>query len=158
MATTVQERFALAVAVDTVLARLADPEFVTQRTAANPGLAGTLLEHSDDGQTIVIRTRASVPVDWLPSVVAGRMTTLPTVDREEVWARRTGSAAMRFDISGVPATANGSVRLAAQGTGSVLTYRVELQVDMPFVGAVLEKAVAGQIRRSLQAEAALYGE
>ena len=158
MATTVQERFPLAASVDAVLSRLADPAFVDQRTAANPGLSGVLVDHSDDGQTIVIRTRAAVPMDWLPSAVTARVTTLPTVDREEVWDRGSGSGSMRFGISGVPAKAGGSMRLDAQGSGSVLTYRVDLQVDMPFVGGLVEKAVAAQIRRSLQAEAALYGE
>ncbi len=157
MATTVHERFPLAASVDAVLARLADRAFVDQRTAANPSLRGVLVDHSDDGQTIVIRTRAALPMDWLPSVVTARVTTLPTVDREEVWARSSGSGSMRFDIAGVPAKASGSMHIDAEGTGSVLTYRVDLQVDMPFVGGVVERAVAAQIRRSLQAEAALYG-
>ena len=158
MVTTVHERFPLPASVDAVLARLADPEFVNQRTAANPGLSGTLVDHTDDGQTIMIRTRASVPMDWLPSAVTARVSTLPTVDREEMWARGSGAGSMRFDIAGVPAKASGSMRLDAHGIGSMLTYRVDLQVDMPFVGGLVEKAVATQIRRSLQAEAALYGE
>jgi uncharacterized protein DUF2505 len=65
---------------------------------------------------------------------------------------------MRFDIAGVPAKASGSMRLDPDAAGSMLTYRVDLQVDLPFVGGVVERAVAAQIRRSLQAEAALYGE
>ncbi|MGV1009396.1 MAG: DUF2505 domain-containing protein [Dermatophilaceae bacterium] len=156
MVTTVHEQFALAASVDAVLARLADRAFVDRRTAANSGLSGTLVDHGDDGRTILIRTRASVPMDWLPSAVTSRVTTLPTVERDEVWDRTSSSGTMRFDISGVPASASGSMRLQPKGSGSLLTYRVDLRVDMPFVGGLVEKAVAAQIRRSLQAEAAGY--
>lgn len=157
MATTLSETFPLARSVDAVLTRLADRAFVDARTAANGSLRGELVGHDVDADTIVIRTRATVPVDWLPAAVGSRVSALPTVEREEVWNRPAASGVMRFDISGVPAHASGSMRLDAQGSGSVLTYRIDLDVDLPFVGGLVEKAVATQIRRSLQAEADRYG-
>lgn len=160
MVTIVREEFPLAVPVDAVLARLADGAFVERRTAANSILRGEVVEHTADAGTIVIRTVATVPLDWLPPVVAGRGPTAPTVTREEVWDQARGGGTMRFDITGVPASANGSMRLDPDpsGAGAVLSYRVELSVSMPFVGGLVEKAVATQIRRSLQAEAECFGD
>jgi hypothetical protein len=154
--TTLNESYPLESSVDAVLARLTDRAFVDGRTAANASLRGDVVGHEVDEETIVIRTRATVPVDWLPAVVGSRVTSLPTVDREETWDRRSGSGRMTFAISGVPARASGTMSLRPRGTGSLLTFRIDLGVDMPFVGGVVEKAVAAQIRRSLEAEAALY--
>lgn len=157
MATTLNESFPLGTSVAQVLDRLADPDFVADRTAANSTLRGDVVSHTVEGDAIVIRTTATVPVDWLPAVVGSKVSSLPTVEREETWSRSSASGTMRFEISGVPAHASGSMRLQPEGSGSVLTYRIDLGVNMPFVGGVVEKAVAAQIRRSLQAEAALYG-
>lgn len=158
MPTTLHESFPLARSVEEVVARLADRGFVDARTATNGSLRGELVGHDVDADTIVIRTQATVPLDWLPAAVGSRVSALPTVEREEVWNRPTASGSMRFDISGVPAHASGSMRLGSAGSGSVLSYQIDLGVDLPFVGGLVEKAVAAQIRRSLQAEADLYGE
>lgn len=158
MPTTVVERFTLPVVPDVVFDRLRDRTFVERRTRANPALRGRLVEHADDGRSIRIRTEATVPLDWLPSRVTGAVSSAPTVDREETWERGSGSGSMRFTIDGVPAKASGSMRLDPSTAGSTLSYRIELAVDLPLVGGLVERAVATQIRRSLQAEAAVYGE
>ncbi len=158
MPTTVTERFTLPLAPQVVLDRLADRAFVQRRTLANPTLRAQLVEHRDNGRTIVIRTKATVPLDWLPGRVTGAVSTPPTVDRDETWDRGSGSGSMRFTINGVPASASGSMRLDPSASGTTLTYRIDLAVDLPFVAALVERAVAAQIRRSLRTEAAVYRE
>lgn len=158
MPTTVTERFTLSVTPAAVLDRLADRSFVQRRIQANPTLRGALREHTDDGRTIRIRTEATVPLDWMPTRVTGAVSALPTVERNEAWDRGSLSGSTRFVLTGVPARASGSMRLDPATAGSTLTYRIDLTVDMPFVGGLVERAVAAQIRRSLAAEAAVYGE
>ena len=59
-----------------------------------------------------------------------------------------------FDLQGVPATTlSGSARLAPTGSGSTLTYQLDLDVEIPFFGSMIEKAVLDQVARAFDKEA-----
>lgn len=153
---TVEEQFPLRRSSREVLDLLADRGFIERRTAANASMAGEVLSHERVGDRLVITTRAQVPTDWLPERVATRVASRPSVTRTETWSLQRGDGTMEFRIDGVPASASGSMRLTDRGDGSLLAQLVDVGVDVPFVGRLVERAVGGQIARSLGAEARCY--
>ena len=58
------------------------------------------------------------------------------------------------EISGVPASATGTMRLADNGAGSDFEVHADVQVNVPLIGGKIEEIVAGQVRRLLEAETA----
>jgi hypothetical protein len=72
--------------------------------------------------------------------------------------RVTGPGAYGGDvdvaISGVPASASGTMRLADNGSGSEFEVHADVHVKVPLIGGKIEEIVAGQVRRLLEAETA----
>ena len=58
MATALNESFPLGTSVAQVLARLADPDFVADRTAANSTLRGDVVSHTIEGDAIPFQNHA----------------------------------------------------------------------------------------------------
>ena len=160
--TTIHERVSLRLTRDEVLARLADRAFVAWRGEANSALRSDLVEHRVTPAEVVIRSTATIGADWLPGKVAAAATALPTITRIETWDLASGTGRTEFSGFGVPASASAVMRIEpAQGRsgapdGCLLAHQVRLRVDLPFVGGLVEKALAGRIAETLRIESGLY--
>jgi hypothetical protein len=137
--------------------RLRDRAVVEARGAAD-GLGTRVVRHEPTADGVLVTVATALPVDWLPTVVRGRLTADPTVERTEEWTVGPGGAAspLRFDFSGMPVTGSGLARLTPTPGGSHLTVEVDVTVDVPVVGALVEGAVAPRVVAALDAEAAFY--
>jgi hypothetical protein len=137
--------------------RLRSRDVVEQRGQGG-GLTTALLVHepTPDGVRIVVRTE--IPVDWLPAVVRGRLGTDPAVERTEAWAvdGDGAQAPLFFAFAGMPVTGSGSATLRPAPAGGRLEVQVDVSVDVPLVGGLVESAVAPRIGAALDAEAAFY--
>ncbi len=162
MTTTIRESGPLRLTRDEVMARLADRGFVVWRGTANATLPSDLVDHQLTTDEITIHTTAAIGADWLPRKVAAAASTLPTITRVETWDRRSGAGRTEFSGFGVPASASATMRIESASGGSgelggcVLHHEVRLRVDLPLVGGLIEKALAGRIAETLRQESALY--
>ena len=160
--TTIHERVPLRLTREEVLARLTDRAFVAWRGEANSALRSDLVEHRVTPAEVVIRSTATIGADWLPGKVAAAATALPTITRIETWDLASGTGRTEFSGFGVPASASAIMSIepghgrSATPDGCVLAHQVRLQVDLPFVGGLVEKALAGRIAATLRIESELY--
>jgi hypothetical protein len=137
--------------------RLRDRAVVDGRSAAD-GLGTRVVEHeaTADGVRIVVAT--ALPVDWVPAVVRSSLTADPTVECTEEWTVGPDGATspLRFDFPGMPVTGTGTARVTPTPDGSHFTVEVDVTVDVPFVGGLVEGAVAPRVGAALDAESAFY--
>lgn len=159
MRITYEHRFAAP--MDRVVAMLSDEDFARERAkAAGAADADVLVDHLEDGAfTVVIRR--TVPSSAIPaefrSLVGGQI----TVRYTEAWAPaehngdptdREGTFAV--DIPGAPGHARGAVVLKPTSYGTAFGLAGEVQAQVPLVGAVVERAIAGAIEQALPQELA----
>lgn len=153
----VSTRHALGVPTSAALELLADSDFLEWRCAQNVGMAERLLTHRVNGDELTIETTASVPMTWLPSRVVGHLPEPPRIDRHEVWSLTGGRGRTWFEISLVPTTVSGVMRLQATGQQSCdLVYDFEMKVSLPLVGGLVERSVSSNMTKSLTEEATTY--
>lgn len=140
-----------------LLAALASPEVVRRRCAAD-GLGTELVLHEVTADGIRIGVSTEIPVDWLPAVVQGRLGSTPTVDREERWAADGDGARspLTFTFAGMPVRGSGSSVMARSASGTRLDMDLEITVDVPLAGGLVELAIAPRVAGALDAEAGFY--
>ncbi len=140
-----------------LVARLRDRAVVEGRCAAD-GLGTRVVRHEPTADGVLVTVATALPVDWLPAVVRSRLTADPTVERTEEWTTSGDDAVspLHFDFPGMPVSGTGSARLTPTPGGSHLTVEVDVTVDVPFVGGLVEGAVAPRVGAALDAESAFY--
>ncbi len=154
-----------------ILRRCGRPEVAQARAQADRNLEAEVVEletDTPDGAVLVVAMTGRIPTSWIPSKVTSSMRSAmsgtPGIHRREAWYLDEDGAAyadVAFDLQGVPATTLAvSARLAPTGptgstgsTGSTLTYQLDLDVEIPFFGTMIEKAVLDQIARAFDKEA-----
>ncbi|MBC3189868.1 DUF2505 domain-containing protein [Pseudonocardia sp. C8] len=119
-----------------------------------PGAGVTAYEPTPGGVRYTLRH--GIPAEHLPQVVTSF---IPggdlKIDRTEEWkdagdGRYDGTGTVK--VVGTPATARSVMRIADVDGGSEIRIRAEVTVKVPFIGAKIEDAVAGQIEQLLAAE------
>lgn len=154
-----------------ILRRMGDPDVAARRAAADPALEARVTElatNTSDGSALVMALTGQVPSGWVPDRVASALPAQPRIVRREAWRLADdGDAAAEVTVrlEAIPATSMtveaalaalpGSATDAGAGPASTLTYDLRLDVGIPFVGAVIERAVMEQIARAYDAEAAV---
>ncbi|CAM3359205.1 DUF2505 domain-containing protein [Occultella aeris] len=135
----------------------ADPEFVRRKVEAT-GATSTAIEVTpgDDGGFTVL-TRRSTPTDRIPTALRSFVGASIDVRFVEVWqgadadGRRSGTFTM--DVAGAPAGATGTTELEPTGAaGSRVRYDGDAKVNVPFLGAPVERAVVEAVQNVLDAE------
>lgn len=137
-----------------VYAATVDPDTLRARLRELGGPGAELLEHTADADGASYRLRHGLDESQLPSLVRTVLGSSITVDRTESW-RRDGSGytgEVRVSVPGMPAHANGQMRLVPLPTGSELGIDVTVSVPIPFVGAKIEQSVGEQIKKLLGME------
>ncbi|MFE3291317.1 DUF2505 domain-containing protein [Rhodococcus sp. NPDC059234] len=123
---------------------------------AEVGGPGASLGHVTVGEgTVDVQMTQSVPAEHLPAVVTKVRPGDLVITRTETWGPLTGdSSAGTFTarVDGVPATLTGTMTLAADGTGTILTMEGKVEVKLPLIGGRIESAIADQVSELLDNE------
>lgn len=160
MAEFIDQSYLLPSTPAALLEALRDPEVVARRAAGSHVLSHSVGDgDSDPHPTVEIEARTDIPLSWLPPLIQSRLPEPASVTRTERWQQADEShltAEQSFRFTGVPARCTGRSEVHAEGSGSRLTVQLSLTVDLPLVSGLVERAVAPQIVRSLDEEAAFY--
>ena len=149
-----------------ILQRCADPDVARRRAECDTTLGAQVTHLSTDSPdcaALVFEVAGLIPEAWIPGPAAAKLAKhsggsgRPGITRRETWHLHddAASAHVTIDLTGIPATRVGAAaRLAPDGpTSSTLTYELDLDVSVPFLGPMIERAVLGQIAGALEKEA-----
>ena len=157
MARSIDYRSILAFPAERVFATMTDEEYLRARLRELGGPGSDLLEHEATPESARYKLKQGLSEKDLPPIVGKVMQGDLAIQRTET-LRKTGDDAYGGDvdvaISGVPASASGTMRLAGNGSGSEFEVRADVEVKVPLFGGKIEEIVAGQVRRLLEAETA----
>lgn len=124
-----------------------------------PEMSSELVEFTCDDTVVEVRTRSTLPLDWLPGRVRGMLPSAPTLHRHERWTRDAPDAAradITIDIERVTASVAGHGSLTTRPPdGSLVDVHLELSVPVPLIGGVIEGLVAGRVEALVRREQAL---
>ena len=157
MARSIDYRSTLAFPAEKVFATMTDEEYLRARLRELGGPGSELLEHEATPESARYRLKQGLSEKDLPPIVGKVMQGDLAIQRTET-LRKSVEGAYGGDvdvaISGVPASASGTMRLADNGSGSDFEVRADVEVKVPLFGGKIEEIVAGQVRRLLEAETA----
>lgn len=157
MARSIDYRSTLAFPADKVFATMTDEEYLRARLRELGGPGSDLLEHKSGPDGARYKLKQGLSERDLPPIVGKVMQGDLAIQRTET-LRSTGPGAYGGDvdvaISGVPASASGTMRLADNGGGSEFEVHADVEVKVPIIGGKIEEIVAAQVRRLLEAETA----
>jgi hypothetical protein len=157
MARSIDYRSTLAFPAEKVFATITDDEYLRARLRELAGPGSNLLEHQVGPDGARYKLKQGLHEKHLPPIVGKVMQGDLAIERTES-LRSTGPGAYAGDvdvaISGVPASASGTMRLADNGAGSEFEVRADVSVSVPLIGGMIEEIVAGQVRRLLESETA----
>ena len=157
MARSIDYRSTLAFPADKVFATMTDEEYLRARLRELGGPGSELLEHQVGPDGARYQLKQGLSEKDLPPIVGKVMQGDLAIQRTET-LRATGPRAYGGDvdvaISGVPASASGTMSLADNGAGSEFEVHADVEVKVPLFGGKIEEIVAGQVRRLLEAETA----
>lgn len=151
-------RYPYAASPERIRAVLTDEQFVRDRLRAVGGPGAELVSRTENGSgQVTVVQRQGVPADALPSVVRSFMRDVLTIERTEVW---TGPADGTIDVmlNGAPGSVTGTLAVAPDGDGSVLTIGLDASVPVPLLGGTIEKAVTDNIGKLGEVEYAFTRE
>lgn len=154
---TYQHRFDAS--IDRVVAMLRDESFGHARArAAGAADAEVVIDAGEDG-AFSVAIRRAVPASSIPQEFRGLVGSNLVVRYTEAWTApdpavtgREGTFAV--EVIGAPGHARGSLVLTPDGSGTAFGLAGDLEAKVPLVGAMVEKAVAGAIEKSLPLELA----
>jgi hypothetical protein len=157
MARSIDYRSTLAFPAEKVFATMTDEEYLRARLRELGGPGSALLEHEAGPDGARYKLKQGLSEKDLPPIVGKVMQGDLAIQRTES-LRSTGPGSYGGDvevaISGVPASASGTMRLADNGAGSEFEVHADVEVKVPLLGGKIEEIVAGQVRRLLEAETA----
>ena len=157
MARSIDYRSTLAFPAEKVFATMTDEEYLRARLRELGGPGSALLEHQATPESARYKLKQGLSEKDLPPIVGKVMQGDLAIQRTET-LRKSVEGAYGGDvdvaISGVPASASGTMRLADNGSGSDFEVRADVEVKVPLFGGKIEEIVAGQVRRLLEAETA----
>jgi hypothetical protein len=157
MASSIDYRSTLSYPAEKVFAAMTDEEYLRARLRELGGPGSELLEHEAGPDKARYRLRQGLSENDMPPIVGKVMSGDLAIERNETLQRdEPGNYSGDVDvkISGAPASATGTMRLADAPDGSLFEVRADVTVRVPLVGGKIEEIVAGQVRRLLEAETA----
>ncbi|MCE3554003.1 DUF2505 domain-containing protein [Pseudonocardia sp. RS11V-5] len=141
--------------VDRVYATMVDRQILSDRLATMGGRDAAILEYTGDENGCKYRIRHGIDEKDLPGVVKSFVGSRGiTIERDESWTR-SGSGydgTVGVELPGMPAGAEGTMRLSPKGEGSELVVNVDVTVKVPIIGGKIEESVAQQIHHLLEME------
>jgi Protein of unknown function (DUF2505) len=104
---------------------------------------------------VTVRMVQMVPEENLPSLITKIRPGDLQIDRIQTWGplEATGSkGSFEASIPGAPVKIGGTVALAADGAGSVMTLDGEVSVKIPLIGGKAESVGVAQLTKLLEWE------
>ncbi|MEU7812661.1 DUF2505 domain-containing protein [Pseudonocardia sp. NPDC049154] len=141
--------------VDTVYATMVDREVLGDRLATMGGPGAAILEYTGDENGAKYRIRHGIDEKDLPGVVKSFVGSRGiTIERDESWTRSGDGydGTVGVELPGMPANAQGTMRLTPRGEGSELVVKIDVTVKVPIIGGKIEESVAQQIHHLLEME------
>lgn len=133
-----RHELAYAAPPDDVLAMLGDPLF-WERVAAATGALSSTATVSTEGETTRVVVDQEQEVVGVPSFAKKFVGDSTRAITTQVW--HGTEAAFEVATPGKPTSISGTATLTPNGTGSTLTYDLEVKASVPLVGGKLEKLV-----------------
>jgi hypothetical protein len=137
---------------DAVLAMLADPLFWDKVAEATGALSSTATVGVEGPSTriVVDQEQAVTGVPGFAKKFVGESTRAITTQE---WHGR--EASVQVETPGKPTSMSGTAALAENGTGSTLTYDLDVKASVPLVGGKLEKLVVELTTEGFEKEQAV---
>ncbi len=135
-----------------VLAMLTDPAYWDKVAAATGALSSTATVTSDGGSTTVVVDQEQA-VQGVPSFAKKFVGESTRAITTTAWDGL--SASYVVDAPGKPTSMTGTTSIAAAGTGSTLTYDLDVKASVPLIGGKLEKLVVELFTAGLEKEQAV---
>lgn len=125
-------------APDAVLAMVTDPAYWDKVAVATGALSSVATVEQADGTTTMVidQEQEVVGVPSFAKKFVGDSTRAITTT---VWTGATASHTV--DTPGKPTSITGTATVSAKGSGSVLSYDLEVKASVPLIGGKLEKLV-----------------
>ena len=141
---------------DAVFAMLSDGTFQERRCVATGALSHDIsIEEYDDG-SLTVTAHRTMPTDQVPDFVRTFVGSTLVVSEIQDWQAADGTGArdgtLVLEIKGAPVRMTGTLRLVAEGPGTVETIDCDLKAAVPLVGGKIEKAVEPAIRSAIRVE------
>jgi hypothetical protein len=137
---------------DEVLTMLTDPLFWDKVAAATGALSSTATVGTDGGSTRVVVDQEQ-EVTGVPSFAKKFVGESTRAITTQVW---TGTdASYVVETPGKPTSMSGTASIAPNGSGSTLTYDLEVKASVPLVGGKLEKLVVELTTEGFEKEQAV---
>ena len=132
-------------------AALADPDFHRARLRVGGGSVdggGEVVSHHAAGGRIEVTVRQPLPAGAVPAPIAALLAGAIVLSRTERWLldgdRLLG--AVEVTVPHAPVRAGGSMSVAPEGAGCRLVIEVDVTVDVPLAGLLVEPGVVAGIR------------
>jgi hypothetical protein len=154
----IRYRCAYPVAADELYATLVSRKYLEAKLAEIGGQNAALVDLAADADAAKCQLRQGVSQRHLPGAVQKILRGDLIIERSETW-RKTAPDRYEGTISARVKDAPGSIGGALLierdgGAGSAFQISGDVKIDVPFVGGKIESAVADQILRLMEREAA----
>jgi uncharacterized protein YndB with AHSA1/START domain len=127
----------------TVFAMLTDEAYIAKKTTAAKALRHEISVRRD-GDRVTIDLLRVMPPD-VPDFVRRFVGETIDIRQKDTWQPANGDGSrdgsIALEMSGAPVKANGSMRLAANGSATVVTIKAVLKASVPLVGGKIEQAL-----------------
>lgn len=134
---------------------LEDPDFAYVRAEA---MGSAVLDVDIDPRSngeLVVCLKASVPASSIPAEFRSFVGKDLAITYTEAWeplGERDRVGTFAVDVAGTPGHVAGAIGITAVDHGTELLATGDVVANVPFVGAMIEKAVAGAVEKALAAE------
>lgn len=154
-------RHDFAASVTAVATLLADPTFANARGQGLEGATANAIVDGTVEQGFSVSIRRTVPASSIPSEFRSFVGADLDVRYTEAWEPAAGDArdgTFAVEILGSPGHANGNLRIEGHGDTTRFAAVGTVEVRVPLVGPMIERAVAGAVVKGLKAELAVADE
>lgn len=140
---------------DEVFATLVDTDLVRAKYEALGHEDVEMLEHTEEGGAVTMRSRRVVPLD-VPGFAKKFLKPKNSVVQTDAWSApdaagvRTGT--FTVDAKGVPVTVQGTLRLEPTANGCRNTITTKVDCKVPLVGGKIADFVGGDTRKAVAHE------
>jgi hypothetical protein len=146
--------------VETAYAMVTDPAYARDRAERT---AGRDIEVAASGDPATVVSKRTLPVpEELPSFARAMVGDGIAVEETHAWQAPSadGSREARLVVlfPSMPVKVEGTMRIAADGDGCMITIEATANASMPMVGGVVEQGVKAQVLRAAQEEERLANE
>ncbi|MCW0213041.1 MAG: DUF2505 domain-containing protein [Pseudonocardia sp.] len=141
---------------DAVYAAMVDRNYLTARLAKIGGPGAEILEYAADDSGVRYRLKHGLDEKDLPGAVRSFLKGDIVVEREETWtpaADGSYAGTVGVRLPGLPAGAQGTMKLTPTAGGSAFDVHIDTKVNVPIIGGKIEATVGDQIKRLLAMEA-----